>query len=182
MHTAGFFDGLGDPLAAYVAELEATSVAADAALGPLNQVSETVKTGTADFRQAEARLYDYSDALDTSKRSHIDFTDIVDRETTPAVEDLTTALDETKQGAELTERAFESLDTVVAEVADGTADAGDTFRDLEAPIGDAIDALGKLAKAFANEMCPGRDINYKLAYNNLFFSAYCQEINKRRKK
>ena len=150
LHTAGFFDGLDDPLAAYVAELEATSVAADAALGPLNQVSETVKTGTADFRQAEARLYDYSDALDTSKRSHIDFTDIVDRETTPAVADLTTALDETKQGAELTERAFESLDTVVAEVSDGTADAGDTFRDLEAPIGDAIDALGKLAKAFAD--------------------------------
>ena len=150
LHTAGFFDGLDDPLAAYVAELEATSVAADAALGPLNQVSETVKTGTADFREAEARLYDYSDALDTSKRSHIDFTDVVDRETTPAVEDLTTALDETKQGAELTERAFESLDTVVAEVADGTADAGDKFRDLEDPIGDAISALGKLATAFAD--------------------------------
>lgn len=150
LHTAGFFDGLDDPLAAYVAELEATSVAADAALGPLNQVSETVKTGTADFREAEARLYDYSDALDTSKRSHIDFTDVVDRETTPAVEDLTTALDETKQGAELTERAFESLDTIVAEVADGTADAGDKFRDLEDPIGDAIDALGKLATAFAD--------------------------------
>lgn len=150
LHNAGFFDGLDDPLAAYVAELEATSVAADAALGPLNQVSETVKTGTADFREAEARLYDYSDALDTSKRSHIDFTDVVDRETTPAVEDLTTALDETKQGAELTERAFESLDTVVAEVADGTADAGDKFRDLEDPIGDAISALGKLATAFAD--------------------------------
>ena len=150
LHTAGFFDGLDDPLAAYVAELEATSVAADAALGPLNQVSETVKTGTADFREAEARLYDYSDALDTSKRSHIDFTDVVDRETTPAVEDLTTALDASKQGAELTERAFESLDTVVAEVADGTADAGDKFRDLEDPIEDAIGALGKLATAFAD--------------------------------
>jgi len=34
----------------------------------------------------------------------------------------------------------------------------------------------------ADEMCPGRDINYKLSYNNLFFSAYCQEINKKRKK
>lgn len=150
LHTAGFFDGLNDPIAAYTAELEATSVAADAALGPLNQVSETVKTGTADFREAEARLYDYSDALDTSKRNHIDFTDVVDRGTTPAVEDLTTALDETKQGAELTERAFESLDTVVAEVADGTANAGDKFRDLEDPIEDAIDALGKLATAFAD--------------------------------
>ena len=150
LHTAGFFDGLDAPLAAYVAELEATSVAADAALGPLNQVNETVKTGTADFRQAEARLYDYSDALDTSKRSHIDFTDVVDRETTPAVEDLTTALDASKQGAELTERAFESLDTVIAEVADGTADAGATFRELEDPIGDAIGALGKLATAFAD--------------------------------
>ena len=150
LHTAGFFEGLDDPLAAYVAELEATSVAADAALGPLNQVNETVKTGTADFREAEARLYDYSDALDTSKRSHIDFTDVVDRETTPAVEDLTTALDASKQGAELTERAFESLDTVVAEVAGGTADAGDTFRELEDPIGDAIGALGKLATAFAD--------------------------------
>ena len=132
LHTAGFFDGLDDPLAAYVAELEATSVAADAALGPLNQVNETVKTGTADFREAEARLYDYSDALDTSKRSHIDFTDVVDRETTPAVEDLTTALDETKQGAELTERAFESLDTVAADAADAADHVATALDNLDA--------------------------------------------------
>ena len=86
---AGFFDGLDDPIKDYVAALQATSESADAALGPINEVGEAV--GNADFRAAEADLNNYDEALTLTRRSHILVGSAIRQETTPAVEDLTTA-------------------------------------------------------------------------------------------
>lgn len=60
-----FFDGLNDPIADYVSHLEATSVAADAALGTINQLGEGVRD--ADFRRAEVQLRDFEEAFRLSE-------------------------------------------------------------------------------------------------------------------
>ena len=67
LHNAGFFDGLDDPIADYVAGLQATSVAADNALGPLNRVNQSVQSADADFQRAEERLRDFDDAFKLSE-------------------------------------------------------------------------------------------------------------------
>lgn len=67
LHNAGFFDGLDDPIADYAAGLQATSEAADNALGPLNRVHQSVNHATADFRNAEARLREFDDAFKLSE-------------------------------------------------------------------------------------------------------------------
>lgn len=67
LHNAGFFDGLDDPIADYVAGLQATSEAADNALGPLNRVNRSVQSADADFRNAEERLRDFDDAFKLSE-------------------------------------------------------------------------------------------------------------------
>lgn len=67
LHNAGFFDGLDDPIADYVAGLQATSEAADNALGPLNRVNQSLQSADADFRRAEERLRDFDDAFRLSE-------------------------------------------------------------------------------------------------------------------
>ena len=67
LHNAGFFDGLDDPIADYVAGLQATSEAADNALGPLNRVNQSVQNADADFQRAEERLRDFDDAFQRSE-------------------------------------------------------------------------------------------------------------------
>ena len=54
-------DAASDPFDAYVAGLRATSVAADAAFGSINQVGRSVRD--ADFRRAAAELRDFDDAF-----------------------------------------------------------------------------------------------------------------------
>lgn len=67
LRNAGFFDGLDDPIADYVAGLQATSTAADNALGPLNRVNQSVQSADADFQRAEERLRDFDDAFKLSE-------------------------------------------------------------------------------------------------------------------
>ena len=127
-----------DPLKEYVAGLTLTSESADAALGSVNEVGEAANN--ADFSRASEGLYDFQDAVENTRRSHIDFRDVVDRETTPAVEDLTTALDASAQTSEQTQRAFDALDTVMDET-------GDTAGDTEVKIGELGETSDETARS-----------------------------------
>ena len=140
---AGIDSTSGDPLGDYVDGLELTSEAAGDALGVINEVGESINN--ADFTQAEAELYDFQDAVENTKRSHIDFRDVVDRETTPAIEDLTTATDMAKQAAEESASAFDALDMVMSDVPDATQMATNSFLDFS---DDAIRAVDNIVQAF----------------------------------
>ena len=150
-----------DPLKEYVAGLTLTSESADAALGSVNEVGEAANN--ADFSRASEGLYDFQDAVENTRRSHIDFRDVVDRETTPAVEDLTTALDASAQTSEQTKRAFDALDTVMDDVAETVADVRtevdptiQAFNDLSETLSDPnffggfLDLLGSVNDELAD--------------------------------
>ena len=93
-----------------------TSEAADGATSAITDNSEATRGVGGDIDRANEQTPRFQDGVENTKRSHIDFRDVVDRETTPAVEDLTTALDESKQAAEETESAFDALDMVMSDV------------------------------------------------------------------
>ena len=145
---AGFFDGLDDPIKDYVAALQATSESADAALGPINEVGEAV--GNADFRAAEADLNNYDEALTLTRRSHILVGSAIRQETTPAVEDLTTATDAATQSAEESEAAFDALNTVIATTGDTADDTSDAVGGLGEAGDETARAMGRLEQQIFN--------------------------------
>ena len=133
---AGFFDGLDDPIADYVAALEATSDAADDAFGSLNQVGEAVRD--ADFRAAAAELTDFDDAFQLSEATIPSVTSAM-REftgTAPDIEKVERAVAKTTQSVDDLLDSIERVPPELDEVGDSADRAERGILNLERAFGD----------------------------------------------
>ena len=133
---AGFFDGLDDPIADYVAALEATSDAADDAFGSLNQVGEAV--GDADFETAAAELRDFDDAFQLSEATIPSVTSAM-REfsgTAPDIEKVERAVVTTTQSVDDLLDSIERVPPELDEVGDSADRAERGILNLERAFGD----------------------------------------------
>ena len=97
-----------------------------------------------DIDKANERLRDFQGGVENTKRSHIDFTDVVDRQARPAVEDLTTATDEAHQRAEEADAAFRAID-------ESLQSASGSFRVTGQSLGDIGDELVEVTEALKNK-------------------------------
>ena len=157
---AGFFDGLDDPIADYVAALEATSDAADDAFGSLNQVGEAV--GDADFETAAAELRDFDDAFQLSEATIPSVTSAM-REfsgTAPDIEKVERAVVTTTQSVDDLLDSVERVPPELDEVGDSADRAERGILNLDRAFGDLgsniidfvldIGSGGSVADAFAD--------------------------------
>ena len=134
---AGFFDGLDDPIKDYVAALEATSEAADAAFGSINQVGEAIRD--ADFRAAEGELRDFDDAFQLSEAT-IPRVTLALHELTGTAPDI----EKVERAVESTTRSVDDLLNSVERVPKELDDVGDSADRAERGIVDLDRAFGNL--------------------------------------
>ena len=132
---------VGDPLADYIDGLGLTSEAADGATSAITDNNAATREFTGDIDRASERLRDFQGGVENTKRSHIDFTDVVDRQARPAVEDLTTATDEAAQKAEEADAAFRAIDASLQSVSGSFRITGQSLGDIGDELVEVTEAL-----------------------------------------
>lgn len=155
-------DAASDPFDEYVAGLQATSVAADAAFGSINQIGEAVRD--ANFRRAAAELRDFDDAFGSLSevtiprvRSEMErFTGTLPdasrsiRDTTLALRNLSQEAQSAAREAEFLNASFSALDAFDPRTPDlntqGFDTAGFALRTGEELASQAIQTAGALRR------------------------------------
>ena len=154
-------DAASDPFDEYVAGLRATSVAADAAFGSINQVGEAVRK--ADFRRAAAQLRDFDDAFQLSEATIPRVTSAMERftgtlpdasrsirDTTLELQNLSQEARSAAREAEFLNASFSALDAFDPRTPDLNAQGFDTagfaLRTGEELASQAIRTAGELRR------------------------------------